>query len=61
MRCATCGARATKEFVNPYNPKDRSWYCDKHFKSISKAFGNFQELYHYEKNIAQNPLFQEVR
>ena len=56
-RCSVCHELATKIWVNPRNPKDRAPYCNKHFKSISKAFGNFEELYYYEKNIKKNPLF----
>ena len=61
MKCAVCYRDATKKFVNPSNPDDTCWYCDKHFAAISKAFGKFEELYHYEKNIQQNPFIKQER
>ena len=58
MKCSICPKPAAGEFVNPVNPEDRAHYCKKHLKAIGGSFRNFQELYHYEKNVQQNPLFR---
>ena len=44
VKCAICQNEAVDVWVNPYNIKDRSWYCKKHLKSIGKSFNNFEEL-----------------
>ena len=53
MKCAVCGKETEKKFVNPYNSKDRAYYCDKHLKSISKCFGNFLELFVLTKDVVK--------
>ena len=57
MRCSICSENAVGVWVNPYNPHDKAPYCKKHLKAIGGSFSSFQELYHYEKNVKQNPLF----
>ena len=52
-KCEICGEKAEHEFVNPYNPNDRCYYCKKHFKGISKGFSKFEELYFLTKNVGK--------
>jgi len=43
-KCCICSSVNTKLWINPSNPKDRNYYCNEHFSSISKAFGKLTEI-----------------
>lgn len=49
--CAICRKETAKKWINPSNPKDWDYYCEKHLKGIAKGFRCFEELYFLTKNV----------